>query len=150
MAENLKLGDILVSKGVITAEQRDEALDVQKSTGEMFGEIIVDHGWATEEKILKALSEQFNMEFLRLDLTQTDWSAAQYFSPSLLLEHKCFPIRRDDQKITVAISDPLNAWTVSALEKHSRGRKIEIVLSTKQDIETAIREFGKKTLDKNS
>ena len=54
----LRLGDILVLRGLLTAEQRDEILDAQKSTSRPFGALAeemfgiqataVEHAWATQ------------------------------------------------------------------------------------------------------
>jgi hypothetical protein len=45
------LGDTLVSKGVITADQLQKALDEQKKSGEKLGDVLVKLGFATHEKI---------------------------------------------------------------------------------------------------
>jgi len=54
----LRLGDILVLRGLLTAEQRDEILDAQMSTSRPFGALAeemfgiqaseVEHAWATQ------------------------------------------------------------------------------------------------------
>ncbi len=49
------MGDILVNKGVITSEQLDKALALQKSSGDKLGDVIVKLGFATHEQIDSAL-----------------------------------------------------------------------------------------------
>ena len=48
---SLRLGEILVNEGVITAEQRDKALAEQKKTGQFIGAAIVNLGFAKEEDV---------------------------------------------------------------------------------------------------
>lgn len=51
----MAMGDTLISKGVISADQLDKALEEQKKSGEKLGEILVKMGFATHEKIDNAL-----------------------------------------------------------------------------------------------
>jgi type IV pilus assembly protein PilB len=55
---NKPLGQILVERGLITKLQLDEALKVQKTTGGLIGEIIVQLGYAKKEDIDLGLSLQ--------------------------------------------------------------------------------------------
>ena len=48
------LGQILLQKGLITQEQLDEALKVQKNTTEQVGRILVDLGYVTDRDVLRA------------------------------------------------------------------------------------------------
>ena len=45
------LGDKLMSAGVITQAQLDEALGDQKASGKRLGDVLVDKGYATQDQI---------------------------------------------------------------------------------------------------
>jgi predicted transcriptional regulator len=49
------LGDTLVAKGVITADQLQKALDAQKTNNSKIGDELVALGFTTHEKIEAAL-----------------------------------------------------------------------------------------------
>jgi hypothetical protein len=49
------LGDTLVAKGVVTADQLQQALAEQKKTGEKIGDVLIKLGFTTHEKIETAL-----------------------------------------------------------------------------------------------
>ena len=53
--ERVRLGDLLVQQALITAQQLDEALAAQRSSGRKLGRVIIDNGWVTEEQIAQAL-----------------------------------------------------------------------------------------------
>ena len=59
--------EILLEKGVISQEQLDEALNVQKNTTEQIGRILTDLGHVTERDVLRAHAEQLGIPFLELD-----------------------------------------------------------------------------------
>ncbi len=142
-----RLGEFLVQKGILTQDQLVAALEAQRSSGEFLGALLVRRGWVTEEQVLAALSEQFGIPRVHLAEQQADWSVAQQFSATLLVEHGCFPLRQNAGSVTVAISNPLDVWTVSALEKEARGRRVELVLATPHEIEAKIRQFHQRTLE---
>ncbi len=53
----MPIGDVLISKGVITSEQLQKALEFQsKNPDKRIGDIIVELGFATKEQIEKALN----------------------------------------------------------------------------------------------
>ncbi len=50
-----RLGDILVTMGVIAPEQLQEALQVQSSTRQRLGTVLMSNGWATDSETSNAL-----------------------------------------------------------------------------------------------
>ena len=63
-----RLGDILVQHGIATQEQIKHALEAQASTGQRLGTVLIANGWATEEQVTEARSVQ--MEVGYVDITQ--------------------------------------------------------------------------------
>lgn len=51
----MAMGDTLVAKGVVTADQLNKALDEQKKSGDRLGDVLVKLGFTTKEKIDAAL-----------------------------------------------------------------------------------------------
>ena len=49
--EKIRLGDLLISQGLLTDEQLKMSLDEQKRSGRKLGRIFVDSGYVTEEGI---------------------------------------------------------------------------------------------------
>ena len=52
--KKLRLGDVLVNSGVISEEQLQRGLELQKGSGRKLGETLVDEGFVTEENITNA------------------------------------------------------------------------------------------------
>ena len=62
-----RLGDILVSEGVITPEQLDEALQKQRTmVGKKLGVVLVELGMSSEDEIVTALQRQLSLDRVRL------------------------------------------------------------------------------------
>jgi type IV pilus assembly protein PilB len=132
--ESLKLGEILVKKGWVTSGVVDEALAKQKRTREFLGEILLRDKKVSEEQLAMALSEQSGLPFIRLADFSIDWPLTLRFSASLILEKKCFPLRADAGEITFAITNALDAWTLSEIENECRGYRLRLALVTPKDM----------------
>ena len=143
-----RLGELLVEKGLLSPVQVEEALLLQRSSGELLGAILLRKAWISEEQLLSTLSEQFGIPRVRLESEQVDWAVAGQFSLSLFGKQTCFPLRQEEKSVIVAISDPLDAWTVSALEKEARGRRVDLVLASSNEIAAAIQQFRQRTVGK--
>ncbi|HTL47654.1 MAG TPA: hypothetical protein VL688_06270 [Verrucomicrobiae bacterium] len=139
-----KLGEILIEKRIINETQLKIALDEQKQSGEFLGKCLMAHGWATEEQVIQALSEQFGIPYIQIRPGDVQWEVAGQYPSAVFTEHHCFPIRQDTVSVTLAISDPLNAWVMSEIQTHARGRAVKLVLAVPSQIEKIIDEYTRR------
>jgi type IV pilus assembly protein PilB len=130
-----KLGEILLKRGIINAEQLEGALAEQKLTKEFIGSIVVKRHYIAESDLVRALAEQFNLPMISLGNSYIDWDASKQFSPSLVLDHKCLPIKKDGKSITIAIVNPLDVWAIKRAEDEARGLDTNFVLVSMTDME---------------
>ncbi|MCX5692490.1 MAG: hypothetical protein NTX47_02210 [Candidatus Omnitrophica bacterium] len=135
------LGDILIEKGIINNAQLEYALAEQRKTKEFLGAILVRKFQIKEKDLLKALSEQFNMPLALLKNKYIDWDFVKQFNPSFILDSKCFPILKDKDGITIAITNPLDAWRIKKAEEATSGFKLKFVLVSEEDMQDAIRRY---------
>jgi DNA repair exonuclease SbcCD ATPase subunit len=56
------LGALLVEKGLLTAEELEDALAAQQTTGKRLGQILVDRGHLSGPTLTNALAEQYGIE----------------------------------------------------------------------------------------
>ena len=136
-----QLGDILLKKGLISRERLDDALAEQRETKAILGSILLKRRCIKESDLLNALSEQFNIPVVSLKDRYMDWECAKGFSASLILEYHCIPIKVDNESVTIAITDPLNAWAVSKAEEAAGFRKLKLALVTGADMDEAIKRY---------
>lgn len=135
------LGEILLSRNLITPGQLQEALKLQQQTKEVLGSILLRSGFITEKDLLEALSIQFDLSFISLKNSYIAWELVDEFSASLLIDRRCFPIAQEGDCITMAITNPLNVEALSQAESEAKGRKIRPVLVTEQDMDDVIERY---------
>lgn len=146
-----KLGDLLVESGKISNEQLKVALKMQKVKGKRLGELLVDENILTEEDILDVLEIQLGIPRVYIDLIEISKEAVLLIPQSLAQKYTLLPIRVKNNKIRVAMSDPLNIFAVDDV-KIASGYDVDIVISTKKEIQRGIdryysTQFAKKAAE---
>ena len=126
-----KIGEILVSKGLITAEQVQGALEVQRENrSKRVGEIWVESGIISEEILARALATQYNVSYLDVSDFKPPEELIELISEDLMNIHQILPLKLEGNILTVVTHDPTN---VSGLQMIARttGYKIQFVVTQK-------------------
>ncbi len=142
------LGEYLVAKKIVTKAVLESALAEQKTTGEFLGNILLRRQLVTEEELVKALADQFGMGFVKLKNEVIDWNVTTRYSSQLVIDHKCFPYREDDNGVTVAVSNPLDADAIRMAETESRSRRLRVMLAVPREIDEMVRQYKDRVADK--
>lgn len=138
--KKLRLGDVLVNSGVITAEQLQKGLELQKGSGRKLGETLVDEGITTEENIAKALSSQLGYEMVDLQDVSIDEEILNLVPPNILKKHKMIPFeysRTGMNVLRVAMSDPMNMAAMDDINIITN-LQVEPVVATPRDVMLAL------------
>ncbi|MEW6556843.1 MAG: type IV-A pilus assembly ATPase PilB [Elusimicrobiota bacterium] len=125
--EHKKIGDLLLEKGLISQDELTEALTYQKKTGKQFGETLLQLGYIKEDDLLKALSEQMNVPYAQLDSYLIDPHVVTELPEKLARELKALPIFKIENRLTVAMVDPLDIAVIDKLQKDT-GCEIEPIV----------------------
>jgi len=136
--KKVRLGDILVNEGLITKEQLEHALRVQKelSFTKKLGEILIDEGLVTQKDLLKSLSKQLNIEFVDLYGVKIDFDKLiKKYPYNLLKAASAIPFKEDNEFLYVATSDPLNYDALDKLQRMISLKPIKLYLALKEDID---------------
>lgn len=134
------IGEILIQKKWITWDHLQDALTLQKQTGELTGDILMRKGHIAPVFFYRALAEQNGMEFVDLSKTRINPQAVELVPRSICEKYKIFPIERSASSLIVGLSNPLTPWPEMEIRQLARVNKIETVLCLPSDIEKAIEE----------
>ncbi len=138
-----KLGELLVERKVITAEQLEKALLVQQGKGGLLGEILVDLGFCNEEAIVQVVTVQYGFPFLPLSNYEVDMELLKIVPENVARQFVLIPIDKVGNTLTVAMSNPLNHQAIEDLEMMTQCN-ILIFISTTTEIRKAIDHYYKK------
>ena len=110
-----KIGNLLVRSGVITQEQLDHALSVQAKAGGLIGQILVKNGYLDKKSLFEFLQKQMGVDFVDVENIQIDEEVLQLVSSSIAKVHNLIPIEKSNNALKVAMSDPMNIFSIDDL-----------------------------------
>jgi len=110
-----KIGNLLVRAGVITQEQLDHALSMQAKSGGLIGQILVKNGYLNKKSLFEFLQKQMGVDFVDLENIQIDEEVLHLVSSSIAKMHNLIPIEKSNNYLKVAMSDPMNIFSIDDL-----------------------------------
>jgi type IV pilus assembly protein PilB len=137
-----QLGELLMERGLISKQQLDEALALQKDKGGLIGEILVDLGFAKEEDIAKTLTAQYGFPYLPLSNYEVDSQIINIIPGRVARQYLLIPIDKIGENLTIAMSNPLNTHAIEDVELLSNCNVL-VFVSTSSDIKKAITKYYK-------
>ena len=146
----VRLGELLIRKGLLDADDLEQALELQKERGDKIGKILVDLGFVNPRDVLATLSEQLQIPLLAADDFPPVLPEVERITPKYMRQFLFLPIHVDDTKLTVAMADPLDFETIATLRQFS-GLNVKGVLAAEQEVLDAIdRYFGEQEQEGDS
>ena len=135
--QKIRLGDLLIQEGLLSEEQLQEALKIQKESGytKKLGQILVEEGYVNQKDLLKALSKQLGLEFVDLYGEKIDFEKISKYPLNLLRKARAIPFKEDEDYLYVATSDPLNYEALELLERSIALKPMKLYLAFDDDID---------------
>jgi type IV pilus assembly protein PilB len=129
----LRIGDLLLEKGLIDASRIEQAIQIQQSSGQRLGRIVVEKGWVSEEDFLQALSEQLDLPFIKLRPGLNDPQISELLDRETCQRLKLFPLFLVEGQLFTATADPQAFSSFSEVEERL-GCRVRPVLARRDDI----------------
>lgn len=157
----LRLGDILIKSNKVTEYQLNMALQQQKIQGKKLGEVLIANGVVTEDDIVSSIESQTGIKQIDLNNIKIDEKAITLIPQGLCEKYTLIPFGFEDNKIKVAMSDPLNIYAIDDIAI-STGFEMEVFISkstiinnfiniyySSRNIEEAAKKLSEERLDQN-
>ena len=135
----VRIGDVLLDKGLITQDQIEEALAFQKEKGHkrLLGEILVELEFVSEELVLETLAETFNVPFARITPKVVDARVIEALPRDFLESNTVLPLFKVGNKLTVAINELTNVFLVEEIARLAECQ-VQLVAATAKDIRSTL------------
>lgn len=142
------LGERLLESGLVNERQLAQALQAQQSTGEQLGRLLVRLGYVTEESLLRVLCEDAGIPYLDLADVVADPVALAAVPEALARGSAVFPLREENGRLLVALSNPFDVTTLSTVER-TTGRRVAPVGAPRSRILAAIeRNYARNAVER--
>ncbi len=105
-----RLGDILVSQGMVSREHMLEALrQMRRTKSSLLGNVLVEMGVLTRERLTQAVAEQLNIPLVNLRDFDIAPKVLELVTREFALEHGVLPLLLARQALVVAVESPVDA-----------------------------------------
>ena len=133
------IGQVLLEKQIVTQEQLEEALNVQRNAaGQKLGRILVDLGFTSQQEVDRAYAEQLGFPYLEVDKTPLDEDVAKALPQSVARRYKAVPIRRNGNRLVVAMADPTNVFAIDDIRLIT-GYEVDPMFASETDVDNMLR-----------
>ena len=136
--KNYMLGEALIRNGMITLEQLDQMLEVQKQTGEFLGQLLLRFGYLSETALIEILADQFELPLVDPEKMAIPKPVLERVPSKVAQHYHIFPIKIADGNLVLAMNEPPDFDLIQELSA-ILGMGIQVALAGRIEIEEAIR-----------
>ena len=115
--EKIRLGDLLISQGLLSQEQLLDCLSVQKQTGRKLGRVLEEKGFVTAAQIAGALARQMGVPFVDLNQFQIDTTIARLLPETQARRFRALVLERTPGGYRVGFADPTDLFAYDEIAR---------------------------------
>jgi type IV pilus assembly protein PilB len=141
MPDTLSISKLLLDKKLISDDQFALIQSEYSKTGKQEDEIIKKLNFVSEEEVVKAKGELYNIPFVKLKEVGSAPEVLEFISKSVAEKYVLIPfsISLDQKELKVAFANPFDLGVVEFIEAKS-GKTVVPYIAMKDDILTSINE----------
>jgi type IV pilus assembly protein PilB len=132
-----RIGTTLIDRGLITNEQLDEALEIQRVSGTRVGDILVELGALSSFELARVLADHMGVPFTDLRTKPPDPIIASLLPEDVARRYDALPIQRWNDQLVVAMANPTDLFALDDLQMVTR-QPIIAAMAVKEDLRAAI------------
>lgn len=135
-----RLGEILISARLITSEQLQEALAVQKRSRRRLGEVLVSLHLIGEQDIVEALATQLGIPMVDLNEANPEPEALALVPVDIARRHQILPLAKTQERVVLAMSNPLDVVALDYVRART-GCMVEPRVAARSEIVRSITHY---------
>ena len=132
MARRKRLGEILIEAGLITEEKLEEALSQLKASGLKLGEYLTQKGFLTEKAITQAIASQLDLKIYAHNDYTISSELSEIIDVDTVNKFNAIPVKKEQGVLTLAMIDPLDIIAIDYIEVMTN-LEVETVICSEQN-----------------
>lgn len=132
MKSRKRLGEMLVENGVLTEEKLEQALIEQKKTGLKLGQYLTRQGVVNEQQIIDLLSQQLKIQKYHPEKFPLDVSLVRHIPIEIAQKYQLAPLKKKGRLLTIAMVDPLDINAMDTIEVLTNSEVEPVVCSERE------------------
>jgi len=122
-----KLVDILLNEGMVDGARLDQARVLGIRDGISLEKSLLRLGFLTEEQLARAISLQYDLQFVSLENVQIAPELARFTNASYAQKQRIVPVSKIGNTLTLAMAQPLRLHEMQELETATRLKIIPVI-----------------------
>src|SRR6266571_865820 len=130
-----RIADALVEDGLLFRTQVEELMEQQRKEGTRLLKIIIDKAYVTEQDMAVSMGRVLNTPPMNLSRMGIATEVADLLPRDICLDHKVVPVSRLENKLFLAMADPLNVLAIDDVRRITKMEVAPLIASEKSIID---------------
>jgi type IV pilus assembly protein PilB len=126
-----RIADALVEDGLLSMTQVQELIEEQKKGGSRFIKLVIEKSYVSEQDLTVCMGRVLNVPPINLARISISSEVAETVSTDLCQNHKVVPVARLENKLFIAMADPLNVLAMDDVKRHTKLEVAPFIASEK-------------------
>lgn len=135
-----KLGEILLEEGLISEEQLENALLMQKGKNKKLGKVLIEMGYITDMQVAETLTKQLSLQMVDCNKYTPSRDILSLIPKDIAESKVVLPLELRGKNLLIAMANPLDWETIEDLSFET-GLKLSVAISSENNILHAIENF---------
>jgi general secretion pathway protein E len=133
-----KIGQLLLKHTTLTDDQLEEALDIQRESGMLLGEILLKKNYIHPHDIIKVICHQVDIPYVtELKIDEIDPNLTANININYAKQHELIPILETEYSVTLLITDPFNFDAINDIQEIFK-KEVKLIVSSPLKVQDAI------------
>jgi len=115
-----RIADALIEDGLLTTRQVEELMEQQKREGTRFIKLVLEKAYVSEQDMTVSMGRVLNVSPINLSRVLVAPEIADLLPREIANNHKVVPVSRLENKLYLAMADPLNVLAIDDVKRITR------------------------------
>ncbi len=140
----MRLGDVLLQQRLISQDQLQQTLDLQRKTGKKMGRLLIESGIITEEGLANGLARQLRIPYVNLKTFPFRAELVKLLPESAARRFRALVLEDKDNRLLVAFADPLDLFAFDEVGRLTK-RNIAMAVAPETQLTLAFDRLYRRT-----
>jgi MSHA biogenesis protein MshE len=142
--EKFRLGEILVQQGLLSEDQLNKSLELQKASGKKLGRVFIEGGYVTEKQISEAIARQIQVPFVDLKYFDTKPEVVRILPEAQARRFRSLVLEDRGDSYLVGMVDPIDIFAYDELTR-LLSKEIVLAVVTETDVLSVVDRVYRRT-----
>jgi type IV pilus assembly protein PilB len=132
------IGDVVVDLGFATREKVEEAVEIARAQSKPTGQVLVEQGILRHDQLARVVAERYGLDYIDLSTYELDMGAVNLIDMEAIRRYQAVPVGfLEDGTLLLAMADPTNVLTVDDIAMLT-GRRVRSASASVEDLNILI------------